>query len=430
MFRIISDYFVKTLVFLLLVTVFNYQKKLKFSQLRYEAALIIGLVLFYFLHYEKLFLITIIITLWIIYNKISSVRIVTSFCYGTLFYLYFYLIEALFALFLYFIYQDKRFLLIDKKIEFVSYLVALASIFIFIYIFNKMHILILDLRRAKVSIFLVIEAIIITIILFILNIFFQSIEKTNYLIENKLNGAIIIGISILILIIGMVLYSVTIYGTQLHKTVLLQQKFAKMQKHYFETLKNNNNDLRKFRHDIRNHFNSLHILMEEENYDKAKAYLKEICDEFEMINQIIKTGNVDADLILNNKFQLAKKRKIEFIVKGRLPQEVAISMYDLCTIFSNILDNAIEANERIDGERYIHIRLGYYNEFMSISIINPCKEYNNAKTLKQDTLNHGLGLSNVKDVLTKYRNSDLKLYCNNGGFKIDLIINYKQGAPK
>ena len=404
MFRIISDYFVKTLVFLLLVTVFNYQKKLKFSQLRYEAALIIGLVLFYFLHYEKLFLITIIITLWIIYNKISSVRIVTSFCYGTLFYLYFYLIEALFALFLYFIYQDKRFLLIDKKIEFVSYLVALASIFIFIYIFNKMHILILDLRRAKVSIFLVIEAIIITIILFILNIFFQSIEKTNYLIENKLNGAIIIGISILILIIGMVLYSVTIYGTQLHKTVLLQQKFAKMQKHYFETLKNNNNDLRKFRHDIRNHFNSLHILMEEENYDKAKAYLKEICDEFEMINQIIKTGNVDADLILNNKFQLAKKRKIEFIVKGRFPQEVAISMYDLCTIFSNILDNAIEANERIDGERYIHIRLGYYNEFMSISIINPCKEYNNAKTLKQDTLNHGLGLSNVKDVLTKYYN--------------------------
>ena len=59
------------------------------------------------------------------------------------------------------------------------------------------------------------------------------------------------------------------------------------------------------------------------------------------MDQVLKTGNVMADAILNSKLSLAGARKIAVNAKARVPEHMAVSDVNLCSILGNLMDNAI-----------------------------------------------------------------------------------------
>ena len=87
-----------------------------------------------------------------------------------------------------------------------------------------------------------------------------------------------------------------------------------------------------------------------------------------------------------------------------LLEKLDISFYDFNIILGNLLDNSIEAAEQTE-EKYIKIYITYRKHKLNIEIHNTTNnkvDMNNVKTTKKDTVNHGYGIKNIKEILNKY----------------------------
>ena len=106
---------------------------------------------------------------------------------------------------------------------------------------------------------------------------------------------------------------------------------------------------------------------------------------------------------------------------------------DICTIFGNALDNAIEACQKIDAsdQRIIRISIQESINTLHICISNPVKSKvnivnNNILTTKEDNTNHGLGLFSIKKVAKKYKGK-VAITCDDDVFSLSiLLINSKK----
>ena len=192
-----------------------------------------------------------------------------------------------------------------------------------------------------------------------------------------------------------------IYYMAHQQTDIIKQ--MEMQKKFGEKTILGDEELRRFRHDYRNHMIVVNAYLESGKTAEAREYLNTINSGINGVINKIKTGNFVSDAILNSKAVTAAKidAKIEF--SGRVPSE-GISSEDLCTVLSNLIDNAIEACEKVSGTKKIEIESGEANGFMILSVSNPTVNGANPKfrTTKKDKLNHGIGLKNVERAIKKY----------------------------
>ena len=191
----------------------------------------------------------------------------------------------------------------------------------------------------------------------------------------------------------------------------LQDKFYQMQQEYLKNKIKQDKQLRKFRHDYQAHMIILNTLIEKQDYTVLKNYLKKMNEYSLLENQKRYTGNLIIDSLLENSLGQAKSRGIKVTIYGHLPLELETDSYDLSVVFYNLFKNALEAAEKMPvNQRWIEITV---NEFTKcrpyLSIVNPVNhpikiEDNTIVTSKHDTINHGLGLRNVKDISKKYDN--------------------------
>ena len=89
----------------------------------------------------------------------------------------------------------------------------------------------------------------------------------------------------------------------------------------------------------------------------------------------IRCGNDTADAILNEKNARAEKSGAVIEVEGRLPQDCGIDVLDICTIFSNALDNALEYLEGAQpAKKWIRIRISGQGNMWLFQFENPVME--------------------------------------------------------
>ena len=101
-----------------------------------------------------------------------------------------------------------------------------------------------------------------------------------------------------------------------------------------------------------------------------------------------------------------------------------IEPIDITTIFGNLLDNAIEATEKLKGEKYICIKIGSYHKMIVVSIENNCNEvkWRNGFPVSNKGKNGGIGLLNVQSSIKKY-DGDLTLKNDGNKFAAELFLN-------
>lgn len=163
--------------------------------------------------------------------------------------------------------------------------------------------------------------------------------------------------------------------------------------------------LRGWRHDYRNHINNMTIQLENENYAGLKVYLKQLAEDLDTVDTVIKTGNVMADAILNSKLGIAEKMNIKINVKANIPENPRISSVELCSVLGNMLDNAIEACSALpEEERFIRIYIGKLKGQLYLSVQNSAgrvrKEKGSYLSTKEGE--HGYGLFRIDRVAKKY----------------------------
>ena len=167
-------------------------------------------------------------------------------------------------------------------------------------------------------------------------------------------------------------------------------------------------ELRKFRHDIKGHFIGMSYLLKSKNYAELECYFKDLTDSFTFQEKLYFSGNLIIDSIINHDLHNLCNDHVQRNVSGILTDIKTVSSIDLCTIFSNLLSNAIRAaNECSVEERpQLSVQFDYGTKFFSITIINSVSNdnlliYKNSEQLPQNR-NHGYGLHKIKSICEKY----------------------------
>lgn len=200
------------------------------------------------------------------------------------------------------------------------------------------------------------------------------------------------------------------YSREQYKTLnKLKEEYNEKQIDYYKALLAKEEDTRKFRHDIKNHFICIQELLDTGKTEEAQSYIRDINERLEKITGIHDTGNDIINAIINYYTNKGREDHIQIKVKGRILQELNIPMMHLSTIFSNLMSNAYEASVKLDHDldKTIAVEIRAGGNYLEITIQNPTIE-NRIKlddkflTTKSDRKNHGFGIQNIKEILTKY----------------------------
>lgn len=187
------------------------------------------------------------------------------------------------------------------------------------------------------------------------------------------------------------------------KSELLDQSRA-----HFVSLEQQVRQVHRIRHDMRAHLQVLYSFFEKEDAEGGCNYLQK------MDSQLVRTagnrvsvGNDMVDAVIEGELSRLPE-DVTFSCTGAIMEELQVDEFDLCTIFSNLLANAMEACERLKAhEKRITLLLKQYQGHQIIEIRNPVEwKVDVAQigkfTTKKDSDNHGLGLLNVMDTVEKY----------------------------
>lgn len=194
---------------------------------------------------------------------------------------------------------------------------------------------------------------------------------------------------------------------------------------YYKDVEVLDKELRKFRHDIKNHFICMEALMEVGQEDKLRQYFKELQSGFSFQEHMYFSGNEIVDTILNCDLSHKCKNYVEIEVYGELPKMQTITDMDLCTLFSNLLSNAVkEVNQCSEAMNpQLAIRFSTGQQYFSVSMMNTAREEFDIKKLTsvQRDKNHGFGVQKILEIVQKY-NGNLEQSMKDNKVIVDVYL--------
>ncbi len=195
--------------------------------------------------------------------------------------------------------------------------------------------------------------------------------------------------------------------------------------HYRE-VENMYRQMRGWRHDYRNHIQTMKVFAANGDLEAIRSYLDELDTDLNTVDTVVKTGNAMADAILNSKISLARSKKINVRVDAHIPVRLRMSELDLCVILGNLFDNAIEASLSLpEDQRMIRIYMDMKNTQLYISFTNLTSTGKLAKTggLFASTRgrDHGLGLIRIDNIIERL-DGYLSRNSEDGAFTTEILI--------
>lgn len=208
-----------------------------------------------------------------------------------------------------------------------------------------------------------------------------------------------------------------------------QKVYIEAELKHFQQYKANQEETKRFRHDMKNHLVCINELLAQGKTEEGSKYLKSLMGEVQSLSQKYVSGDEMLDSIISSKADIMKKSSIDFTLEGVLAGGLNIDAVDVCSIFANALDNAIEANSIIGlKEKYVKMALKATNRLWLIQIQNPVvvdfdtkKLFNHGFTTKRDKKHHGIGTFNIKRAVEKYGGA-VEAKCKNKIFTLDILL--------
>lgn len=188
------------------------------------------------------------------------------------------------------------------------------------------------------------------------------------------------------------------------ETQQLTARYLDDQTKHYEYLENRETETKKFRHDLRDHMDMLVSFAREHKYDEFDDYVEKIHTKVDKLGNAVSVQNSVVDAILNRYYSEAINNNVKMEVEGKFPVDCKIENYDICTIFSNLLRNALEATMKAE-EKWISVGCRYTDKVIVVEIANSFDNKagnGKSKAHKVDKNNHGFGLINVEESIEKY----------------------------
>ncbi len=230
----------------------------------------------------------------------------------------------------------------------------------------------------------------------------------------------------------------------MYKICFANQERIKLQAKNYELEKNqellmvsdqNLEKLRELKHDSKNQYAYMKILLEEKRYDDLERFFQEYGDGILEPLSFIHTKNPIISSILNMEYAKARALKVDFDCKTALPASLPILATDLTSLLCNLLDNAIRGAKESSKNPTVTIRLREYQKFFYIDIRNPVKdgitltELETIKTTKEDKNLHGFGRKIISSIIKKY-NGTKNVSINESIYSIKIMLSYPEEEMK
>ena len=258
-----------------------------------------------------------------------------------------------------------------------------------------------------------------------------EITRLNQQIYIYIYIILVISIFILIIIVMFKLKEKELHKRVLQKNIDVLNKQLQYKLKYYKSEKKSEDEIKRYMHDRRNHIRILIGLVEKGENQRAIDYMSKLTDSYKNMQNNSITKNKVIDSIISNLIEECKQKNIKLNLDIKLPEEIAITDIDLCIIFSNLIDNAIEACEKLNNcsQKFINIKSNIAGSYMYMSIEN---SYNGQiskngiefTTWKKNKKFHGIGLENVRITVNKYKGM-LKYDYNESVFKVSVLLNIK-----
>lgn len=185
----------------------------------------------------------------------------------------------------------------------------------------------------------------------------------------------------------------------------LMKEKEKYSKESMEIIKRSNEELREFKHDLKNYLLPLQEAMETMPQSEMVKVWKKINQKIEDVQTLIQTGNSYVDSMINTKITLARSEKVD--VKCTILSKIeGIDDLEFCSVFGNLMDNAIEAERKVTEKKEIIIFVEEKMGYLRLEIQNKIEksvlnENSSLNTTKKDTSSHGIGHKSVKRTMQK-----------------------------
>ncbi|RKJ18269.1 GHKL domain-containing protein [bacterium D16-50] len=193
----------------------------------------------------------------------------------------------------------------------------------------------------------------------------------------------------------------------------VEEQQVKAMKKRLEEAENFYGSICKVRHEMKNHMANIKGLTEAGEYGEIEEYVRRMDETMLELEYKYATRNAVTDVIINDKWRRAEKAGIRFDADFRYGGEIPV--FDMGIILNNLLDNAIEACEKLEkGKGFIRLSLKRKKQFLILYVENSFdgavsirKGSQLPVTTKQSILpgiitEHGIGLENVRDIAERY----------------------------
>lgn len=226
------------------------------------------------------------------------------------------------------------------------------------------------------------------------------------------------------------------YRTMLREMNAYQQTYLDAELSYVEQYKKAQTQTRAFRHDVINQLSLLNMLMHEGKTAEAQRQLEEMLGEVQNLSPKYVTGDQMLDCIVAMKAAKMEELGITFTYDGVVDGGLGLKPMEVCGIFANALDNAIEAVSKLEasGEgdgspaRWIDFKIKRTERFFVICIrnaaagkVNVEKLFEGGYTSKKDAERHGFGLQNIRNAVGRY-DGLIKAESEEGSFSLSIMI--------
>ena len=216
----------------------------------------------------------------------------------------------------------------------------------------------------------------------------------------------------------------SLISKQIDKRIAAYQREL-IETHYQE-VENMYRQIRGWRHDYRNHIQTMKVLATNGDMEGIKAYCDALDTDLKSVDTVVKTGNPMADAILNSKLSLARSKCITVRCDAHIPVRLKMSELDLCCIIGNLFDNAIEASLPLpEDKRLIRVYMDMKNTQLYISFTNFTagkklpKLGGRFRTTKGE--GHGFGLQRI-DAIVERLEGYISRNSEDGAFTTEILL--------
>lgn len=208
----------------------------------------------------------------------------------------------------------------------------------------------------------------------------------------------------------------------------LMQEKARGQLRLFESMENAYKDQRRYTHEFKNHIGCIQGLLQEGKLQEALGYVEQLWKKHIEEDNSVRTGNDIIDIIVNQKLREAMGEKITFVMNLENMDGFPLQELDTVVLLSNLLENAMEACSEIqkEEERILRLKIARRGDCFVLVVSNRVGSLVEiadqvAETTKENKLAHGIGMSNIKEIISKYHGEG-ECRCENGWFVYTIIF--------